>query len=674
MENYNEKNMKKKYFSCSGAVSRLFSLFILLASLLVLPKAQATIGDSFTIDRLKYTVLTEDKTFKTGTVSVQTESTEISGDIEIPASVANGGINYSVTLIRANAFSDCHSLTGITIPDSVTSIGDGAFYWCSGLTSIVIPSGVTSIEGGTFRFCSSLTSIVIPDSVTYIGGSALSECKSLTNIIIPNSVTFIGDYAFEYCSNLTSIIIPDSVTFIGIRVFQNCSNLTEIVVGKNNPNFSSLEGVLLNKDQTVVIQCPSGKGACTIPESVTSIGYYAFYNCHSLTSIIIPDNVISISEYAFSGCSSLTSVTIGNGVTSIGSSAFRVCSNLTSVTIGNGVTSIDNWSFSGCSKLTSITIPSSVTVIGYGAFEDCSSLKSIVIPNSVTSIKGGAFSGCIGLTGVYFEGNAPLLPEGNVFFAPAVIYYLPETTGWTTPWSGRPATLWIELPEITEQPQSYAVIEGDSVTFSVVAKGTEPLYFQWYKEGVAIENATGTSYTIESVNAGDLGNYIVVVSNESGEATSTVATLTLKVPYRATATVQVVNGFVVGLHLTDGGWGYTREPKIRIKDETGSGATGHCIIENGVVTQIIIDNPGSNYSGEATILIGSPFSNSSLDIAVSEVKVKMHLVLGMEYQLWSSIDCINWEQVGETFTAEEEEMDIRFQVEDYGRFFKLQEI
>ena len=153
-----------------------------------------------------------------------------------------------------------------------------------------------------------------------------------------------------------------------------------------------------------------------------------------------------------------------------------------------------------------------------------------------------------------------------------------------------------------------------------------------------------------------------------------MATLTLKIPYRATGTVQVVNGFVVGLHLTDGGWGYTREPKIRIKDETGKGATGHCIIENGVVTQIIIDNPGSNYSGEATILIGSPFSNSSLDIAVSEVKVKMHLVLGMEYQLWSSIDCINWEQVGETFTAEEEEMDIRFQVEDYGRFFKLQEI
>ena len=166
----------------------------------------------------------------------------------------------------------------------------------------------------------------------------------------------------------------------------------------------------------------------------------------------------------------------------------------------------------------------------------------------------------------------------------------------------------------------------------------------------------------------------MVVSNESGEATSTVATLTLKIPYRATGTVQVVNGFVVGLHLTDGGWGYTREPKIRIKDETGKGATGHCIIENGVVTQIIIDNPGSNYSGEATILIGSPFSNSSLRIGASEVEVEMSLVLGMEYQLWSSVDCINWERAGEPFTAEEEEMTFFFKVEDCGKFFKLQEI
>jgi hypothetical protein len=117
---------------------------------------------------------------------------------------------------------------------------------------------------------------------------------------------------------------------------------------------------------------------------------------------------------------------------------------------------------------------------------------------------------------------------------------------------------------------------------------------------------------------------------------------------------------------------------VRIRDESGTGFEAHCIVENGIVVGIVIDNPGSNYSSEATILIGSPGINSSLEIGTSGlnagVRVTMHLALGMEYQLWSSVDCINWEQAGEPFIAEEEEMDIRFQVEDYGRFFKLQEI
>ena len=424
--------------------------------------------------------------------------------------------------------------------------------------------------------------------------------------------------------------------------------------------------------------------------------------------------------------------------------------------INYSVTLIPDSAFRECSKLTSITIPDSVTSIGGSAFFNCSSLTSVVIGDSVTSIGNNAFDGCTSLKSVYFEGNAPALPYGNAFFAPAVIYYKPGATGWTNPWDGRPTALWIDSPEITEQPQSQAVIEGDPVTFSVVAEGTEPLSYQWYKESVAIENATGTKYTIESVSAGDLGNYTVVVSNIQEDVTSDVAvlsyilpptitaplvsltvdagtqasfqveaqgadsyqwykndipitgatgalytiesakgidvgtykvvvtnragiatstaTLTLTQPYRATGTVQVVNGYVVGLSVTDGGWGYTREPRIRIKDETGGEATGHCVIENGVVTQIILDNPGSNYSGEATVLIGSPLSNSSLRIGVSEVEVEMSLVLGMEYQLWSSVDCIDWTPVGEPFTAEEEEMTFFFKVADYGRFFKLQEI
>ena len=132
----------------------------------------------------------------------------------------------------------------------------------------------------------------------------------------------------------------------------------------------------------------------TIPNSVTSIGNYAFNGCSGLTSITIPNSVTSIGDYAFNNCSSLTSITIPNSVTSIGNYAFYGCSSLTSITIPNSVTSIGTSAFYGCSGLTSITIPDSVTSIGTSAFYGCSSLTSITIPNSVTSIRGSAFSNC----------------------------------------------------------------------------------------------------------------------------------------------------------------------------------------------------------------------------------------------------------------------------------------
>ena len=134
--------------------------------------------------------------------------------------------------------------------------------------------------------------------------------------------------------------------------------------------------------------------------AVTSIGYEAFYDCSSLTSITIPDGVTSIGKSAFFYCDSLTSVTIGNGVTSIGEGAFYYCRSLTSVTIPDSVTSIGNYAFSNCSSLTSITIPDSVTRIGNYAFFYCDSLTSVVIPDSVTSIGERAFGGCSKLTSI----------------------------------------------------------------------------------------------------------------------------------------------------------------------------------------------------------------------------------------------------------------------------------
>ena len=261
----------------------------------------------------------------------------------------------SVTSIGKYAFFCCTSLTSVTIPDSVTSIGRFAFSNCTSLTSVTIPDSVTSIGEYAFYYCKSLTSMTIPDSVTSISSSTFASCTSLTSVTIPNSVTSIGEYAFYDCKSLTSVTIPGSVTSIGLYAFASCTSLTGIWVAEGNSHYANdASGVLFNKDKTTLVQCPGAFAAYTIPDSVTSIGEWAFYWCTSLTSVTIPDSVTSIGEWAFYWCTSLTSVTIPDSVTSIGDNTFDHCTSLTSVTIPDGVTSIGWRAFSNCTSLTDV--------------------------------------------------------------------------------------------------------------------------------------------------------------------------------------------------------------------------------------------------------------------------------------------------------------------------------
>jgi len=189
-------------------------------------------------------------------------------------------------------------------------------------------------------------------------------------------------------------------------------------VNAASPSYSSLGGVLFNKNQTSLIIFPAGKGGSyTIPNSATSIGQSAFYGCSSLTSVTIPDSVTSIEGGAFYECSNLTSVTIGNGVTSMGFFAFAYCSSLTSVTIPESVTSIGEAAFASCSSLTSVTIPDSVTSVGGEAFYYCTGLTSVTIGSGVTSTGDRAFSRCSSLTAITVSAANPAYNSvDGVFF------------------------------------------------------------------------------------------------------------------------------------------------------------------------------------------------------------------------------------------------------------------
>ena len=248
-------------------------------------------------------------------------------------SLADIKIPYSVTDMGKHVFAYCDSLTSAVIPSSVKSIKEGTFKECKSLTSITIQDGVTSIDYDAFKLCSSLSKINIPDSMKQIGGGAFSYCYSLESIIIPNSVTGIGGSAFGGCTSLTDITIPDSVTWIGVGAFGGCSSLENIEVGSGNTVYSDINGVLYNKDKTLLIRYPEGKREenYIIPDGVTSIGDSAFSGCDTFINIIISDSVTNIYNDAFRGCKALKSINVPKNVQYIGKYVFSGCSSLTDV-------------------------------------------------------------------------------------------------------------------------------------------------------------------------------------------------------------------------------------------------------------------------------------------------------------------------------------------------------
>jgi hypothetical protein len=220
---------------------------------------------------------------------------------------------------------------------------------------------------------------------------------------IPDGVTNINNHTFSKYTSLKTINIPSSVTSIDDGAFSGCRSLTSITVDKNNNNYISVNGVLFNKDKTLLLLYPCAKNDTSyeISDSVTSIGNLAFNGCTLLKTITIPATLKRIGDNAFGNCSSLKTINIPSSVTSIGDYAFFGCTLLETVTISTDsqLTTIGNAAFYQCKSLTTITIPSAVTTIGYSAFSQCSSLETVTIStdSQLTTIGSSAFSGCSSL-------------------------------------------------------------------------------------------------------------------------------------------------------------------------------------------------------------------------------------------------------------------------------------
>ena len=425
-----------------------------------------------------------------------------------------------VTSIGEWAFGDCFGLTSVVIPDSVTSIGDYAFAYCDGLTSVTIGEGVTSIGERAFAACYGLTSVTIPDSVTSIGSEAFLGCTGLTSVTIGEGVTSIGEGAFTSCVKLVEVYNKSSLNIVAgssaygyvgyyaknVYTKEGGSRLTDTADGFRF-FYDGAQGYLMGyygseTDVTLPAFFRAYDGTFITKYAIYD---YAFSGCTGLmTSITIPDSVTSIGDYAFASCIGLISVTIGEGVTSIGGSAFVGCYKLvevynksslnitagsedngyagyyarnvytkeggswltdtadgfrffydgaqgylmgyngseTDVTLPASFTAYDgtvvseyqinDYAFYDCDSLISVVIPDSVTSIVYGAFEGCSSLTSVVIPDSVESIGASAFRYCSSLTSIIIPGSVTSIGSEAFLGCTGLtsIYYTGDMASW----------------------------------------------------------------------------------------------------------------------------------------------------------------------------------------------------------------------------------------------------
>jgi hypothetical protein len=374
--------------------------------------------------------------------------------VQYPAGseAASYTIPESVTNLGLNSFEGSSNLKFMMIPGGVQNIGVGAFSNCGGLTNAVVGAGVANLSDYAFYDCPVLTNLIFLGDAPPLGGSHVFQLLPAAatvyylpsasgwsstygglpalpllvngfsfvisnnvaiitgytgtngNVSIPAAiadypVTIIGDSAFVQNDTLTSVVIPDSVTNIGVAALAGCLNLTNITVASDNPAFSSLNGVLFDKNQTTLIQFAGDQVVnYTIPNSVTNIGQTAFAIDLDLRSVTFPSNV-----------------------TEIGIGAFEACTGLTNVVIGSGVTSI-----------------------GIDAFAECEGLTNVIVSKAVKNVDDGAFALCSNVTSVIFLGNAPVLGGTNVFvttdspvtYEPVTVYYLPGTSGWGATYGG----------------------------------------------------------------------------------------------------------------------------------------------------------------------------------------------------------------------------------------------
>lgn len=365
----------------------------------------------------------------------------------------------TVTGITSSAFQNCRRLTTVTLPVGLTTISDSTFASCHDLVHVGLPASLTIIGNSAFFQCASLVGITIPAAVASIAINSFLDCESLADIVVdplnphfrsidgvlfnkavttlikypqpkagdyqvPETVTTIDSFAFLKCRNLTSLAIPSATLWMVRNDWNGCRSLTAITVAPTNPNFSSVNGVLFNKNAASLIRCPEGKTGTFAAPTVRDLTSGAFRDCASLTEVTFSSGITTLPQHSFSGCVALEAITLPPRLERIEASAFHGCTNLTEVALPATVTLIGDDAFAGCGHLTSVAFPAGLVEIGNRAFMNAGRLRSAIFSGGAPAIAGNDSAARS------FDANA-----GD--FA---VYYFDGMAGFTSPmWMGYPA-------------------------------------------------------------------------------------------------------------------------------------------------------------------------------------------------------------------------------------------
>ena len=374
-------------------------------------------------------------------------------------------VEEGITDVDDFAFEDFTELTTVTLADSVETVGYSAFAGCSALTDVTMAYGI-HVNKDAFTDTPWLAALPRDEKgFAVYQGIVLHYAGEETDIEIPEGVVSIaGDFSE---TELSSVWLPESVVTVGDYAFCNQYNLAQI----NFPAGLKRIGDWAFEDTAVT--------TAMLPEGLEYLGDGAFYNCRQLTDASVPGGLSYLGDSVFLQCITLTNVTLGEGIDGIPEDMFRWCRSLAAVELPSTITYIGKEAFSSCYSLTEIVIPEGVTSIGYYAFGGCYWMTSAVLPETLELLDDSAFSGCIRLTRFNIPDSVQYLSCRGLEDTPWLEEQYDENGfaiigRWLLSYRGSDTSL--VIPDSVERIASYAlnVCESkDSITSLTLPEGLE---------------------------------------------------------------------------------------------------------------------------------------------------------------------------------------------------------